>query len=98
MSAPVGFSPEADGPSAFEPETPRMVSLAALRWVDEERGSSVATMKIAVLPGDGIGVEVVAEGLKVLERIGEIYGHTFQFTEALIGWAAIDATGSALPE
>jgi 3-isopropylmalate dehydrogenase len=58
----------------------------------------VGTMKIAVLPGDGIGVEVVAEGLKVLQRVGEIYGHTFEFTEALIGWAAIDGTGKALPE
>ncbi len=54
--------------------------------------------KIAVLPGDGIGVEVVAEGRKVLDRISELFGHTFQFTEGLIGWAAMDATGTALPE
>lgn len=58
----------------------------------------MATMKIAVLPGDGIGAEVVAEGLKVLERVGEIYGHSFDFREALIGWAAIDGVGKALPD
>lgn len=55
-------------------------------------------LKIAVLPGDGIGVEVVAEGRKVLERVGQVFGHTFDFREALVGWAAVDATGTGLPE
>lgn len=55
-------------------------------------------LKIAVLPGDGIGVEVVAEGRKVLDRISEVFGHTFQFQESLVGWAAVDATGTGLPE
>jgi len=54
--------------------------------------------KIAVLPGDGIGVEIVPEALKALEAIGEKYGHEFQFTEALIGGAAYDAVGHPLPE
>lgn len=54
--------------------------------------------KIAVLPGDGIGVEIVPEAVKALKAIGERFGHTFQFTEALVGGAAYDATGNPLPE
>ncbi|MFN3649040.1 MAG: 3-isopropylmalate dehydrogenase [Armatimonadota bacterium] len=59
---------------------------------------SERTPKIAVLPGDGIGVEVLLEGRKVLERVAEVFGHRFEFEEAPIGWAAIDAVGSALPD
>jgi 3-isopropylmalate dehydrogenase len=54
--------------------------------------------KIAVLPGDGIGVEIVPEALKALEAIGQKLGYEFQFTEALIGGAAYDAVGHPLPE
>jgi 3-isopropylmalate dehydrogenase len=53
--------------------------------------------KIATIPGDGIGPEIVAETIKVLEKIGEIYGHTFAFTEVLAGGIAIDKTGEPLP-
>jgi len=53
--------------------------------------------KIVTLPGDGISPEVVAEAVKVLRRVAEVYSHTFEFEEALIGGAAIDATGEALP-
>jgi 3-isopropylmalate dehydrogenase len=56
------------------------------------------THKIAVLPGDGIGVEVIAEGRKVLDRVAQVFGHRFEFREGLIGWAAIDGAGTALPE
>jgi len=52
---------------------------------------------IAVLPGDGIGPEVVAEATRVLAAVGERWGHTFTLREALIGGAAIDQTGTALP-
>lgn len=52
---------------------------------------------IVTLPGDGIGVEVVAEGVKVLSAVAERYGHTFSFEPHLIGGAAIDATGDPLP-
>nr|WP_274703586.1 3-isopropylmalate dehydrogenase [Chloroflexus aurantiacus] len=52
---------------------------------------------IAVLPGDGIGPEVVAEGVKVLQAIARRFGHQFTFHEALIGGCAIDATGEPLP-
>jgi 3-isopropylmalate dehydrogenase len=53
--------------------------------------------RIAVLPGDGIGPEVVDEGLRVLEAVGRRFGHEFEFAESLIGGCAIDATGRALP-
>ncbi len=54
--------------------------------------------KIAVLPGDGIGTEIIPEATKVLEVIGEKYNHEFEFTDALIGGAAIDVLGIPLPE
>ncbi len=53
--------------------------------------------KIAVLPGDGIGPEVVAQGLRVLEAVGLAYGHNFACQEALAGGIAIDLIGVALP-
>jgi len=54
--------------------------------------------RIAVLPGDGIGPEVMAEAVKVLERVAEVYGHTFAFQEGLIGGVAIEKTGHPLPD
>jgi 3-isopropylmalate dehydrogenase len=56
------------------------------------------TKKIIILPGDGIGKEVTAEGKKVLKRIAEIFGHQFEFDEATIGHDAIEATGDPLPD
>ncbi|MDN5326116.1 MAG: 3-isopropylmalate dehydrogenase [Moorella sp. (in: firmicutes)] len=53
--------------------------------------------KIAVLPGDGIGPEIVPEAVKVLEAVSRRAGIEFQFTEALVGGAAIDTRGIALP-
>ena len=55
-------------------------------------------IKIAVLDGDGIGPEVTAESIKILEAVGKKYNHQFIFTNALIGAAAIDATGNPLPQ
>ncbi|MGC4020713.1 MAG: 3-isopropylmalate dehydrogenase [Cyclobacteriaceae bacterium] len=54
--------------------------------------------KIVVLPGDGIGKEVTAEGKKVLEAIAEKFGHEFEFDEASIGHDAIETTGNSLPD
>lgn len=54
--------------------------------------------KIAVLPGDGIGPEVMAQGLKVLRAIEDKYGHKFTTSEHYIGGIAIDKTGNPLPE
>jgi 3-isopropylmalate dehydrogenase len=53
---------------------------------------------ITLLPGDGIGPEVLAEAVKALVAIAARYGHEFTFQEALIGGVAIDATGSPLPD
>jgi 3-isopropylmalate dehydrogenase len=52
---------------------------------------------IVLLPGDGIGPEVVREARMVLEVVAARFGHDFAFTEHLIGGAAIDATGHPLP-
>ena len=52
---------------------------------------------IAVLAGDGIGGEVTAEAVRALERVTARFGHAFEFQSALLGGAAIDATGQALP-
>src|SRR5271165_1926428 len=52
---------------------------------------------IAVIAGDGIGGEVTAEAVRALERIAERFGHSFRFEAALLGGAAIDASGEALP-
>jgi 3-isopropylmalate dehydrogenase len=54
--------------------------------------------QIALLPGDGIGPEVLAEAVKVVDAVAERYGHQFSYEEGLIGGVAIDATGSPLPE
>ncbi|MFC1932366.1 3-isopropylmalate dehydrogenase [Chloroflexota bacterium] len=51
---------------------------------------------LAVLPGDGIGPDVTDEGIKVLQVIGERFGHTFDLRYGLIGGSAIDQTGEAL--
>jgi 3-isopropylmalate dehydrogenase len=52
----------------------------------------------AVLAGDGIGGEVTAEAVRVLTAVAERFGHAFEFEPALLGGAAIDATGQALPD
>jgi len=54
--------------------------------------------KLAVIPGDGIGPEIVAQALKVLERVGSVFGHNFSNKELLAGGCAIDAVGEPLPE
>jgi 3-isopropylmalate dehydrogenase len=54
--------------------------------------------KLAVLPGDGVGPEVVDEGIKALEATGKKFGHSFELTHGLIGGVAIDAEGTALSE
>lgn len=53
--------------------------------------------RIAVLAGDGIGPEVTSEAVALLNRTAELYSHTFEFEEALIGGVAIDETGHPLP-
>lgn len=55
-------------------------------------------IKLAVVKGDGIGPEIVEEAEKVLNKIGELYDHTFTYTDILAGGCAIDATGEPLPK
>lgn len=53
---------------------------------------------IAVIPGDGIGPEIVREARKVLDKVGTVYGHTFHYTEVLMGGCSIDAYGVPLTD
>src|SRR3989442_12235143 len=56
----------------------------------------MATYRIAVLAGDGIGQEVTPEAVRVLKAVGKGAGVGFEFEPALVGGAAIDATGGPL--
>lgn len=56
------------------------------------------TKNIAVIKGDGIGPEIVTEAQKVLDKVGEKFSHTFNYTDVLMGGCAIDATGVPLPQ
>ena len=53
---------------------------------------------IAVIPGDGIGPEIITEAKKVLDKVGDKFGHSFNYTEVLMGGVSIDATGVPLTE
>jgi isocitrate/isopropylmalate dehydrogenase len=55
------------------------------------------TLTIALLPGDGIGPEVVAEGVRVLRAVAERWEHAIELREGLIGGCALDARGTPLP-
>lgn len=54
--------------------------------------------KIGVIPGDGIGPEITAEAVKVLDAVAEKFGHSFNYKEILLGGASIDATGVPLTD
>jgi len=54
--------------------------------------------KIALIKGDGIGPEVVGEAVKVMDAVGEKFGHTFAYTDVLMGGCAIDAVGKSYPD
>lgn len=56
------------------------------------------TKHIALIPGDGIGPEIVAQAKAVLDRIAEIFGHEFTYTEVSMGGNAIDRYGDPLPQ
>ena len=53
---------------------------------------------ISVIRGDGIGPEIVNEAIKVLDKVAELYGHTFNYTDVDMGGCAIDKYGDPLPE
>lgn len=54
--------------------------------------------QIAVIPGDGIGPDVVEQTLNVMDKVGEKFGHTFNYKKVLAGGCAIDVTGACLPQ
>ena len=56
------------------------------------------TKNIALIRGDGIGPEIVEQAQTVLNRVAELYGHTFIYTEVAMGGNAIDRFGDPLPE
>ena len=53
---------------------------------------------VTLIPGDGIGPEIVREAKKVMDRVGEVYGHCFQYKEILMGGCSIDAYGVPLTD
>ena len=55
-------------------------------------------LKIAVLPGDGIGPEIMKQGVAVLDAVAAKFGHEFEYTEAICGAHAIDEVGDPFPE
>ena len=58
----------------------------------------MSNFNIVTLPGDGIGPDIVREAVKVLDRIGELYGHKFNIVEKRMGGIAIDIDGTSLPQ
>src|SRR5271155_1493221 len=55
-------------------------------------------LKILLLPGDGVGVEVTRAAVQVLEAVAKKFSHTLELSEALIGGVSIHATGNPLPD
>ena len=55
-------------------------------------------VNIALLAGDGIGPEIIAQAVKALDHVARKYAHNFTYREALVGACAIDATGDPYPE
>jgi len=71
----------------------------ALRFLcGAERGNEEMEYKIALIPGDGIGPEIVSEAKKVLDKVCEKYHHTFTYSEVLLGGASIDVHGVPLTD
>lgn len=55
-------------------------------------------LKVGIIKGDGIGSEIVEEAMKVLDKVGEVYGHTYRYKELLLGGASIDVHGIPLTD
>ncbi len=64
----------------------------------ERKGKRKMEYNITLIPGDGIGPEIIREARKVLDKAGELYGYTFHYTEILMGGASIDVHGVPLTE
>ena len=62
----------------------------------QEKGRDI--WKVGIIKGDGIGPEIVEEAMKVLDKVGEVYGHTYRYKELLLGGASIDVHGIPLTD
>lgn len=69
-------------------------SIQGENWLEELK----VQFEVATLPGDGVGPEVTAEAIRVLEAVGKKFGHNFRFHYGMVGGVAIDAYGVALTE
>ncbi len=65
---------------------------------NKKRKEKEMDYKVGVIRGDGIGPEIIAEAVKVLDRVAEKYGHKFDYTDILLGGASIDACGEPLTQ
>ena len=66
--------------------------------ITDGKKEQVMNYNVAVIPGDGIGPEIVNEARKVLDAVGKKYGHDFTYTEVLMGGVSIDAHGVPLTD
>ena len=60
-------------------------------YIEVQKRGKEMNFHIAVIPGDGIGPEIVTEAKKVLDKVGEVYGHSFEYEELMMGGCSIDA-------
>ncbi len=58
----------------------------------------MSNYKIALIRGDGIGPEIVGEAVKVMDKVGQVYGHQFSYVDVLMGGCATDAVGKSYPD
>ena len=71
-------------------------SVCVEKWQEGEEKTMIC--RIVTIPGDGIGPEIVREACKVLDKVGQIYGHEFHYTEILMGGCSIDTYGVPLTD
>src|SRR5690606_20047297 len=102
QAASLAFSPAAQSRSSSacrrmsrreESRQPRLKTTVRAERMNEAKSGA---LRIAVLPGDGIGPEVTAESVRVLEAVGRRFGHRFEFEYDDVGGASIDKHGTAL--
>ena len=85
-------------PSLLRPKNSWPIILHASRSLAFELREALLKLNVAVLPGDGIGPDVIAESLKVMDAVASKYGHELNVTSGRIGGNAIDDFGTALPD
>ncbi len=67
------------------------------KW-EKRKWKGIMNCNIVTIPGDGIGPEIVREACKVLDKVGQVFGHAFQYTEVLMGGCSIDTYGVPLTD